>query len=443
MRNSVMRVGTRVLAALALVLVAATAPLAHAADDEQAAEIDPAQVGAVVLTMLNGLDENDVERCQETISRLTKIAPEKRMGLLHAYVTVAGDSVHPFRRELMDIVLDELGASAVRELLREATSAGSSLMERTLALRLVRDRKISDAMEIVLDAAANEEAANLARPFVQRSIRESVAIVMKREPGSSDVVMQRFPRLRPEVQDAILDVLETRIDGFGTREMSRFLGNDARLNRAVLPRLVRLPITESEPLAPSASSHIAWSMQGADAPTRALAAHAAARFHLTTLVPDLMKLMDDDEPAVAAAAHRSLMRMTGAKLLRRKPLWETWLAGENEWREARLADALEAALSKEFDVARSGLQRLARHRLYRERFVARLARASTVPRADLRRLACETLGLLGSPRSIETLLLRLRDEDPAVVAAASAGLQRITGLRAPKVAADWPSSLRG
>ena len=424
---------------VALVLVLAVSPPVRA---EETPEIDPEQVGAVLLEMLNTLEEDDTEGCREAIGRLTEIEPERRMGLLHAYATVAGDSIHPFRREILDIVLDRLGASALRALLNEAVTADATLLERTLALRLVREREVPGAMEIVLTAGMNEDPKNLGRPFVQRSLRESVAVVLEKQPSSAAVLQRRFPELPAQVQDVALDVLEKRVQSFGTREMSQFLGSDSRLNRSVLPRLVRLPIVDAQPLADGAATHILWSLQDADPVVRRSAALVVARFHLATLIDELMKLMEDPDSSVASAAHRALLQISGARLISRKELWATWLEGEREWAKSRMEGVLAAANSDDTETAQSGLQQLARHRLLGDDITPRLSSACLHHAAIVRQQACETLGILGSPLSLPQLALRLEDEAPAVVSAASEALQRVTSVPAPESTADWPSLLR-
>jgi len=426
--------------ALGLALVAAAAPFARAEEPE--AEIDPAQVAGVVLEMLNTLDESDVDSCKAAITRLTEIEPERRIGLLHAYATVAGDSVHPFRRELLDIVLDRLGTSGLRNLLRDATSAESTLMERTLALRLIREREVPDSINLVMDAGMNEEEINLARLFVQRSFRETFAVVLQRDPRGADAVERRFSGLPGPIQDVILDVLEKRIEDFGTLEMSRLLGSEARLNRSILPRLARLPIVRPQPLTIDATTHVAWSMDVEDPATRRFALVVAARFHMTSYVDDMLRLMDDREPRVAAAAHRALSVISGARLISRSELWETWLEGERDWGTERLAGVLESARSHDEETALSGLQQLARHRFHREAIVPRLDVARTHTSPTVRRLTCETLGVLGSPQALPALADRLDDGDPAVVVAASDAIHRITGLPTPEDASEWHAVLR-
>lgn len=426
--------------ALGLVLVAAAAPFARAEEPE--ADVDPAQVASVVLEMLNTLDENDVDSCKAAITRLSEIEPERRIGLLHAYATVAGDSVHPFRRELLDIVLDRLGTSGLRDLLRDATSPESTLMERTLALRLIREREVPDSINLVMDTGMNEEELNLSRLFVQRSFRETFAVVLQRDPRSANVVERRFSGLPGPIQDVILDVLEKRIEGFGTLEMSRLLGSEVRLNRSILPRLARLPIVRSQPLTIDAATHVAWSMDVQDATTRRFALVVAARFHMTPLVDHMLKLMDDPEPRVAAAAHQALSVISGARLISRTELWETWLEGERDWKSSRLEGVLESCRSNDDETAMSGLQQLARHRFHREAIVPRLDVVCTHPSPDVRRLACETLGVLGSPTALPVLAMRLDDDDRAVVVAASHAIHRIAGVPTPEDPSEWHAILQ-
>ncbi len=433
-----MSIRLRSLVGLSLGIVLAAASTTRAAEKT---DVDPAQVSAEVLRVLNGLDESDAEACRETTARLAAIDADKRMGILLAYATVAGDSLRPFRREILDGVLDGMGMPALARLLREATSEDSTPLQRTIALRLVREREIPGSMKIVLDACANEDPERLVQPFVQGAIRESAAIVLQRSPGSADALIGRFPLFSSEVQDAFLDVFEKRVEGFHTYRMSRFLGTDARLNRSVLTRIVRMPIVQETPIVAEATAHVRWSLDGDDVVMRRMAAYAAARFHMTALIDRLLTLLEDPEPRVAAAARSALTRISGARLLGRKNLWTTWLAGEQTWKEERLASVLEAAGSYDESVAEPALEELARHRLHREAIVPTLARACLHSSARIRKAACETLGALGSPRSLDMLVQRVDDDDPTVAAVATAALRSITGLPAASDAQGWRDAL--
>ncbi len=429
------RVARHVGAAALVVLVALGR--AHASERQ----VDPADAAAVVLEMIAAVPEDDVEARYEIVERLSALDPERRPALLVAYGAVAGDPPGMRRRALVEMVFKRLGAAAVLELLRPYAAADATPTQRAQLYLMVRDLDLPGALPLVIDAALNTDPAQLERPFVLRGLRGALAAAARRDdvrgPGLRAAV-ERAPR---RVQETLLDVIAEVDPTFGTRSLSALLGVESALDRDVVGRLLRMPLRRERPLAAGADEALVRMLADADPAGRRLAALAIARFGVAAQAPRLVELLADPDPAVGRAAHRALESLSGTHLQPTQELWTAWLEAEDTWSAQHLDETLTAAREGERFARLRALTTLGRHPYLAEAIVPQVGAALNAEDAAVRRAACVALGALRSPTALRALLERTEDADATVVAAASAALERISGLDAPKRAADWVTLL--
>ncbi len=158
-------------------------------------------------------------------------------------------------------------------------------------------------------------------------------------------------------------------------------------------------------------------------------------------VPVLIALLGSDSGAVRANAHWSLKRITALSLPPDDEAWGAWQRRESSWWSRRAAQAFSGLRAREAALAAESIKEVSEHRLDRHRVARELAGALAHPSVEVRQLACETLGRVGTQEAVPELVAALEDPLPAVRASALAALQALTGTRLGPDPHVWQESV--
>jgi hypothetical protein len=155
----------------------------------------------------------------------------------------------------------------------------------------------------------------------------------------------------------------------------------------------------------------------------------------------LIALLGSDSGAVRANAHWALKRITALSL---PPDDEAWGRGSG----ARARGGAGAPRRPSPGCARArprraaeSIKEVSEHRLDRQRVARELAGALSHPSVEVRQLACETLGRVGTQEAVPELVAALEDPMPAVRASALAALQVLTGTKRGPDPHVWQESV--
>ena len=143
------------------------------------------------------------------------------------------------------------------------------------------------------------------------------------------------------------------------------------------------------------------------------------------------RLQAKDE-SVRAAALWALKQVSGLGLPGDPVGWNAWLREEQAWHQRVRPRLKEDLASKDVDRVVVALRSYSERRTRRGDLAAEVAPVLKSPRPELRRIACEVLGKLGSSAANPALLAALEDPDTSVAEAARKALSAIRGVEIPR-----------
>ena len=158
-------------------------------------------------------------------------------------------------------------------------------------------------------------------------------------------------------------------------------------------------------------------------------------------IENLIDLLVSEESSIRGAAHWALERITGLSLTADAERWRNWYEDQEKWYRTRLPELVKALADPDTGAVFRALQELAGRRYERHALSRHVETVLEHDSAQLRALACMTLGRLGSGNSTLSLVERLEDPDSEVARAASNALERITGLELPPSVEAWNEAL--
>jgi HEAT repeat protein len=143
------------------------------------------------------------------------------------------------------------------------------------------------------------------------------------------------------------------------------------------------------------------------------------------------RLQAKDE-SVRSAALWALKQVSGLGLPGDPVPWNAWLREEQAWHQRVRPRLKEELGSKDVDRVIVALRSYSERRTRRGELAAEVASVLQSRRPELRRIACEVLGKLGSSAANPALLAALEDTDTSVAEAARKALSVIRGLEIPR-----------
>src|SRR5206468_1304944 len=127
----------------------------------------------------------------------------------------------------------------------------------------------------------------------------------------------------------------------------------------------------------------------------------------------------------------ALRKVSGLSLPADPVPWRTWSTEETGWHRNARPRLLQELSSRDGARVVAALRAYGVRRTRRAELAEEVTRVLASPRPELRRIACETLGQIGSSAASPALVELLADPDKSVAAAARQALQSISGLEVP------------
>lgn len=151
-----------------------------------------------------------------------------------------------------------------------------------------------------------------------------------------------------------------------------------------------------------------------------------------TNVAKLIRHLGHADAGVRDSALWGLRKLSGLGFPADPVSWGAWSAQENAWHRSKRAHLQLELASK--DVARvvTALRDYSERRTRRGELARDIVTVLKRPEPELRLLACDVLGHLGSPAACDALAEAMRDSDPSVCEAAWKALCAITGIDLPR-----------
>lgn len=144
---------------------------------------------------------------------------------------------------------------------------------------------------------------------------------------------------------------------------------------------------------------------------------------------------------VRSAGAAALTELTGLRFGGDAQRWLSWHAGESAWWDGAGPEALERLQDEDGAVVVAALSEIVSHRLHRARSARAVAGLLAAESAELRRLACVSIGELGGRAVAPALIERLADVDGGVRDGARRSLTGLFGVELPPDVDAWKSQL--
>ncbi len=332
----------------------------------------------------------------------------------------------------------------------------------TALAKAPKDR-VAEALKEKLEASPDDDRANLAAVYVlgmigtandlprivelapRKSSRDEALTISARDAVSATTtnILRRDPRAWARITDVVLksDARCSRslLEGLAKTKDPRVLGvlYDVAQRKEALANICVPLAAQCGPSSDPALERdfLAWaeSQLKEASPTyaRALLQTLGARDdgeHAQAMV-DRLQAKDG---SVRTAALSALKQVSGLGLPGDPVAWNAWLREEQAWHQRVRPHLKDDLASKDVDRVIVALRSYSERRTRRGELALEIAPVLKSPRPELRRVACEVLGKLGSSAATPSLLVALEDLDTSVAEAARKALSAIRGVEVPR-----------
>lgn len=161
-----------------------------------------------------------------------------------------------------------------------------------------------------------------------------------------------------------------------------------------------------------------------------------------TQVAKLIQHLKHADAGVRDSALWGLRKLSGLGFPPDPSSWGAWTVSEEAWHRDKRAHLQLDLASREVARVTAAMREYSERRTRRGGLALEIATVLQRPESELRALACEVLGHLGSPAACDALSDAMRDSDASVREAAWKALCAITGIELPHDADDARKVLR-
>jgi len=216
----------------------------------------------------------------------------------------------------------------------------------------------------------------------------------------------------------------------GLALLDRFLYADDPNLELLLCQIARLARVIGQVDDEALSTSVRHFLTGEEPGIVGAAARAAGALGDTAAIPELIALLDHESGTVRGSVKDSLTELTGLRFATRRR-WFLWYDSERAWWDTRWPSLAPALRTATRDTITSLLAESIGKRLERDLLAREVAALLDHDDELVRRLACQSLGQLGTAPVIPDLLSAMSDVDEAVAMSAWASLCDITRLDLP------------
>jgi HEAT repeat protein len=325
--------------------------------------------------------------------------------------------VEPAEEDALAEALASFGSPRLRPFLQGRLSREPAMEERLAALRVLARSGSSDDLGLV------RLATHGAGPVFAGALQEACAGILRRDARALEALRRWMLEASLALGAAIARAVTESECPRALSALASTLGFRADLDAELLEQLALLIARAPKPVPEDDLHRIEDALERDDprilrAATLALghAQHAAA-------LPRLIALLEHDSRGVSIAAEWALGNLTGLRFRADGERWRAWLRAEEAWL-ARNGERVHAELRDPAPrIVIRALGELGSHRWRRHELALDTAVALEHEDPLVRRLACLTLGRLGSSAAGPALTQALGDEDESVARAARQALE--------------------
>ena len=317
----------------------------------------------------------------------------------------------------------ELGRERMHPALVARAAAARDEIGRVAVLRALGAVGTARDLDLAVQASGSGSAGPAEREL-ERTLREILARDAEAARGASQLALHASLDRAPAILRALA--------GCGSSaqvELIEILGHTSELDLVVLSSLVGNLRSEGPGTdAASVARALRPYLSSQDVQLARESAAAIGELGDDDALPELIRLLEAGNPAVADAAHRALASITGLAWGPDVSRWRRWLHAEQSWFGQRAPSLLADLGDTPAWRALTALGELGGHRYRRRELVAGTQRALEHPVPEVRAAACRALARLGWRGAAHALVDVLACEEPCVVKAAGSALRELTGL---------------
>jgi len=346
-----------------------------------------------------------------------------------------------------DAPLDRLQAAAIHGALArlpreeclgllERETRASDDRRRAAALDVLGRSGGRNELKLALDLGTPADRESPPEPALGAALERALLGLCERE-GAVRALAAFFPRVPPASRAAIAGIVGRTGRAAAASLLASQLGSSGVEADAIL-LLELAEIGQRRDLDDDQlpRERVRGMLAHPDRRLRVLACLALEKLRDHEAVPDLVVLLDDDDPNLRRRAHAALTSLTGLRLPPQSEGWLAWLAAGLAWWDEHAEPCRVALVSGTPSEAAASVQELARQRLFVHHTASILALALHRSEPDVVKSACRALGTMPETVARQALLSVVTHPDPTVVAVARTALRRLDHARPPVLRAS-------
>lgn len=321
--------------------------------------------------------------------------------------------------------LASLPVASLRAHFRMRLANGPVTDERRALLEVLARVGTRADLDLARSAVAGPESASLAE-----ALGSLASHVLEKEPQALEVVRRWIPELHVELAAALVHALAASACDGVLPALCEPLGSQLELDRVLLPEIGGLAARSPKPLDGACVTAVVECLDSADPVVLREVCLAVSRMDDSRPVGRLLELLEHPHAGVRTGSREALERLTGLSFGGHVERWGTWYRAEQAWQRTRSSELRALLRAPSAELVVSALNEISAHRLRRHELSLAVVDVLEHPEPLARRLACLTLGQLGSSAASAALRKALEDEDEGVRRAAQQALQTL-GVSCP------------
>ena len=223
----------------------------------------------------------------------------------------------------------------------------------------------------------------------------------------------------------------------GLRVLAPLLFARDEFTAIVLAQIGSIAERVGPPFTESLVSDVRPFLHSQDSGVRAASARAVGHLGDIDSMARLIELLDTTSAQVRSESLSSLKQIAGRTFGTDTKRWQSWHLGELAWWRSTWPNLRETLQSSEPAEVAQAMRAVVRRRLFRDQVAEEVSKLLFDPDPILRRLACQSLGQLGSEVPLIALMGTLDDPDEEVARSAHQALARLTSLQLPADSNGW------